>query len=70
MSNRSLIEINHDYSHEWATGLIDLLQELARSGPAMRDDGIERLRLMGVTYLTTRHHSDPIRLPSDMASKQ
>jgi hypothetical protein len=28
----------------------------------MRDSHIERMRLLGVTYLTTRHHSEPLRL--------
>jgi hypothetical protein len=65
MSNRSLIEINHDYSHGWNERTIGLLKELARSGPAMHPLQRDSLEGMGITYLATRHHSEPRTLPPD-----
>jgi hypothetical protein len=70
MSQRSLIEINHDMSNEWGPEIEAMLREVARAGPAMRENYIEWMRLRGVTYLTTRHHSEPIRLPADVESKR
>lgn len=70
MSQRSLIEINHDMSDQWGPEIEALLREVARAGPAMRESHVERMRLLGVTYLTTRHHSEPIRLPAGVGEKQ
>jgi hypothetical protein len=64
MSNRTLLEFNHDVN--WTSApktLIGVLDEVRRSIPSGSDKRSEDVRSqlvrLGITYLTTRHHSDP-----------
>lgn len=61
MSNRSLIEINHDFSHAiQADGGKTFLTLLGRYLGSANDDTAEALRLhFGCTVFGMRHHSDP-----------
>ena len=58
MSNRSLIEFNHDF---WSKidadkeGFADAILEMLRSGGTRAVEGLERY---GVTYAGQRHHSE------------
>ena len=59
MSNRSLIEFNHDF---WMqidadkAGFADAILEMSRGGGTPQ--AVERLERYGVTFVGTRHHSD------------
>jgi hypothetical protein len=58
MSNRSLFEFNHDYSHhikDDPQGFIDALQNYLRSGFPENATPLERY---GLTWYGMRHHSD------------
>lgn len=64
MSNRTLLEFNHDV--KWTNApnrLLGVLEEVRRSIPAGDSaHSIEvrnELRSLGITYITTRHHADP-----------
>lgn len=60
MSNRTLIEINHDYGHEierHPERFMAFLEDLIRGGS--QADLNERFRvLFGIRVFGTRHHSD------------
>ena len=63
MSNRTLLEFNHDVNWTGAPStLIGLLDDVRRSIPSGdTDDSISvrnQLLRLGITYVTTRHHSD------------
>lgn len=62
MSNRTLIEINHDFCGEIKKNHIEFIDDLCdyiRSGPARSKDRLERF---GVRLLACRHHSDPFHI--------
>ena len=64
MSQRTIVEFNHDYAHEVGRdrgALSELLAAVMRSG---RPDSEEEWRLgrYGVRVLTSRHHSDSLRV--------
>ncbi len=63
MSNRTLLEFNHDVN--WTNApktLLGVLDEVRRSIPSGDDkrsvDVRSQLVRLGITYVTTRHHSD------------
>ena len=59
MSNRTLMEFNHDVS--WTSDpetLHRLLDAVRRSIPIGEDRVLDGLRAIGIEYITTRHHSD------------
>lgn len=64
MSNRTLLEFNHDvnWTQDMAR-LAPLLDSVRRSIPVgvqKHDEELrEALERFGITYVTTRHHSDP-----------
>lgn len=60
MSNRTLIEINHDYCYQIEQGgalFLSLLRQYLRSGDKQRMN--EHLERFGVRVITMRHHSEP-----------
>lgn len=61
MSNRTLLEINHDHWMELCRpGFVhDLIQYLA-SGDA---NNAERLAKYGITFIAMRHHSNDFHIP-------
>lgn len=56
MSNRTILEFNHD--REWTTSTIATLLDRLRNSTG-DTSAIEALRLAGVMYLGTRHHTTP-----------
>lgn len=59
MSNRSLIELNHDYAHRIVANseeFLALLQEYLASGAVHEPYKLERL---GVRVIGMKHHSEP-----------
>lgn len=58
MSNRSLIEINHDYWHVLDSHPLDFLAALQRYLSSADNDNAEALRRFGVKVVGMRHHSD------------
>lgn len=63
MSNRTLLEFNHDVKWTGApNALIGVLDEVRRSVPSGDDrhsvDIRAQLVRLGITYVATRHHSD------------
>lgn len=59
MSNRTLIEINHDNCHDIVRGQEAFMQaiiEMMRGGGSPRV--VEQLERFGVTHVGQRHHSD------------
>lgn len=64
MSNRTLLEFNHDVNWTGAPqSLLGVLDEVRRSIPTGDTQKAERVRTelirLGITYIETRHHSDP-----------
>ena len=58
MSNRSLFEFNHDYTHKIKDdpqGFLDALQNYLR---AAYPEHADRLKCYGITWMGMRHHSD------------
>lgn len=63
MSNRTLLEFNHDVNWTGAPNLlVSMLDEVRRSIPTGSDQHSsvirDQLRRMGIEYVATRHHSD------------
>jgi len=59
MSNRSLIEINHDYTHRIESEPLEfvrVVRECLRSGDFKRNDS--ELKNFGLRVFGMRHHSD------------
>lgn len=57
MSNRTIIEINHDcYSKINSVGFLDAIASYINSGSREDADDLERF---GVRVFGMRHHSDP-----------
>lgn len=59
MSNRTLLELNHDYADKIRRdpeGFVGAVLELARAGATPQ--AVVALRDFGVTTVLTRHHSE------------
>lgn len=59
MSQRSLVEINHDYLHDIAREPMSFVTQLT-TALMMHDESVrcELKNIYGVTYIAQRHHSD------------
>jgi len=60
MSNRSMIEFNHDCwpkIEDDKDGFVNAVLEMSRAGGTPR--AVEALERYGVTFVGTRHHSEP-----------
>lgn len=55
MSNRTLIEINHDHAHRLDEGFLEALGRYLASASRENAEGLERY---GVRVLGMRHHSE------------
>lgn len=60
MSNRTLIELNHDYTPETDAEVLAFGQAIA----AYMRSGDRRLLPKGVEFKWSRHHSDPCPMES------
>ena len=61
MSNRTLIELNHDYAHEMGnTAFLDALGRYLRGGSREAAEALERF---GCTVISMRHHSGEFHIP-------
>lgn len=58
MSQRSLIEINHDCSHEIARAPMEFAEHLQRALASGSDRSWEALKRYGITRITQCHHSE------------
>lgn len=61
MSNRTLIEINHDYTSEMGGRFLIALVQYMRSGSM--SSGNEDLEEFGVRIISQRHHSEKYHIP-------
>ena len=59
MSNRSLLEFNHDYAHAIISKPDLFMAALASFLRSADDRQAEDLRRFGITWHGTRHHSEP-----------
>lgn len=58
MSQRSILEINHDFSHEIEAADIEFVKLLKMALASGSDRYWEPLRRFGVTRITQCHHSE------------
>lgn len=61
MSNRTLIEFNHDRWFKVQSdkdGFVEAILEMLRAGGTPYV--VDRLDDFGITYVSQRHHSDPV----------
>lgn len=58
MSQRSIIEINHDCSHLIEAADIEFVELLGRALASGSDRAWEPLRRFGITRITQCHHSE------------
>lgn len=79
MSQRTIVEFNHDYTHlvvEDHVGFIAALHELLRQGCNCRPDNERgevlrrRLAIYGVTVSPTHHHSDEAKVTLSAGGKE
>jgi len=61
MSIRSLIEINHDKTHELDAAFLEVLRLYLTSGDSR---WAQVLDLYGVRVISQRHHADNFRVPN------
>lgn len=61
MSNRSLIEINHDFTHDLGPEFLEALGRYLRSAD---DKNAEALERWGVRVVGLRHHSEKFYIDS------
>ena len=59
MSNRSLLEFNHDFAHTITSKPELFMASLASFLRSADDRQMEALKRFGITWHGTRHHSEP-----------
>lgn len=62
MSNRTLIEINHDMVHDLDRQFLVSLRGFLTGGSSRCAEDLERY---GVKIIATRHHSEAFRVPEN-----
>jgi hypothetical protein len=62
MSNRTIIEINHDMSHKIRDNPAAIGEEIAEYTRSVSHESADRLRRYGINVLGTVHHSDKISI--------
>jgi hypothetical protein len=62
MSNRTILELNHDLAHRIAESPEAFGKEIAEYLRATSHDSRDRLRRFGAYTLATVHHSDKITI--------